>query len=820
MSFVNCVEDAVRAGVLTRDQAEELYTRAQDMERTYRLDMQHSPESARAAGQQEALKTSRRAIRHKRYQAALQAIKNSENVTHIRSHDKSTAAGLGALLARDWHGKARYSNVDFRAKAILGDAHRTFADGLSAMRTTHLGLKQDKALIRDVIRELKRAETGNTQAKGLAELWRETAENLRKRFNRAGGAIPKRADWDLPQVWESQRALEHGKDTWMADMLDNIDHDAMTNSNGAVLSRDELTLLLDEVYESVSTDGLNKLIPGRKGGSKLANRRQQHRVLVFKDADAWLAMADKYGKPDLFSTMTDHLRSMSHDIALLEILGPNPNAAFRYLEDMTLKDGAGAIARNFNESLFNVVNGNVERNASSKLAEFSDAVRSWLVAGKLGSATLSAVSDIGFVGSTARWSGLPFVRISQQAISLLNPANEADRILATKMGLTAMQWGHSMTTAQRWSEITGRGVAGRFAEGLLRASGLTAWTDSWKRAFGMEFFGVLGDQMDRPLSEVAERTRMAMESYGIDSDMWNQMRAGKPLEHKGAKYLSVEEIMNREDLPIARREELTSKLQEMVLTEMNFAVPEPDARARVFTSGEFLFGTGARGTFGGEFGRGMFQFKGFPVSALLLHVFRAVNAKGGPMTPLAYTAQVVIATTLLGGLAIQLKDISKGKNPRPINLPGTATPDPKFWAAALIQGGGFGVMGDFLYSDVNRFGSGPISTLAGPFIDLGDDTLKLTLGQLWDVGSGRDMNLVRDVTDYSRRYFPGGSLWYARSLFEREVLDQIQLMGDREARMRFRRRERKRRREYNQTSWWRSGERLPRETPQLEEMVK
>ena len=504
---------------------------------------------------------------------------------------------------------------------------------------------------------------------------------------------------------------------------------------------------------------------------------------------------------------------MSHDIALLEILGPNPNAAFRYLEDITLKDGIGPVARNYNDALFRTVNGNIERNASPRIADFADAVRGWLTAAKLGSATLSAISDIGFVATTARWNGVSFVKVMSRAIGQMNPANEADRLLATKMGLTAMQWANAMATANRYSEITGRGISAHAAEFTLRASGLTAWTDAWKRAFGMELFSLLGDQMDRPFAELSELTAEAFNRYGITADMWDEIRVGKPLEHDGARFLSVEEIMTREGLSIGRREELTAKLQEMVLTEMNFAVPEPDARARVFTSGAIFFGTGARGTAGGELGRATFQFKGFPVSALLLHVYRAINAKGGPINPLAYSAQVLIATTLLGGLALQLKSISRGNNPRAIN-------DPKFWPAALIQGGGLGIYGDFLFSDVNRFGSGLTSTLAGPFTDLIDDTAKLTLGQMWDVAGGRPTNFLGELVDYSRRYTPGGSLWYARILFEREVLDQLQLMADREAGLRFRQRERRRRREYNQTYWWKSGERLPREAPQLEELIK
>ncbi len=812
MSFRDCVEDAVRGGVLTREAAEELYARAQSYEAEFRLDLQHSPESAARLGQDAAIKNAKRQTRLARYQAAKQAIINTVNVANVRSHPAGTAKGIAALLGRDIRGQANYGNVDFRRKAILGQAHATFAEGLSDLRTRLFGLSHDKELLRNVMRELHGEKTGIDQAAGIAKMWTETAENLRQRFNRAGGAIARRSDWGSPQSHDSGLVASASPQEWIDFVMPRLQRDAITSEAGVPLGRDELKLLLEDINQAIRTDGVSRLVPGQGRGAKLANRRQQHRVLVFKDADAWLEYAERFGKPDMFKTMMEHIDSMAHDIALLEVLGPNPNAGFRMLEDVARIDNAGKFELQYNESLFRTVNGSVERNSSVRMADFTDSVASWLVAAKLGSAAISAVSDVGFVGATARWNGLSFTRVMSEMLRQLDPSNEVDRIFATKLGLTAMQWSNAMLTANRYSNVRGHGASGKAAEVTLRASGLTAWTDAWKRAFGMEFFGNLGDHLSRTIDEMPENLGVALRRYNITDDEWDKIRATAPLEHDGAKFVSIESILAREDLPIGERETLDNKLQEMVLTEMNFAVPEPDARVRAITSGA-LFGSGARGTPSGIFARLSFQFKGFPLSAISFHVFRAINAKGGPISPLSYAAQVLISTTLLGGLALQLKEISRGKNPRPIN-------DARFWGAALVQGGGLGIYGDFLFNDVNRFGGGLTSTATGPFVDLIDDTAKLTLGQLWDLGAGRDMNVISDVVNYARKYAPGGSLWYARLIFEREVLDQLQLLGDREAPVKFKRRMRSRERRYDQTYWWRMGETTPREPPQLEELIQ
>lgn len=807
-AFVDCIEDAVRGGAITRAQAEEMYTRAKDYERAFTLDQQHSPESAARLGQVEAVKNAKRQARLVRYQTAKQAILNSKNTQAARAHAKGTGAGIASILGRDIRGMAGTTNVDFLHKAIRGEGHRRVAEFISDARSTIVGLRQDKELIENVFLEFHGGRTGDMRAAGFARDWTGVAEYFRQRFNRAGGAIPKRADWGGPRKWDRVRVSGVSKQEWTDFILPRLHEDAMTNSAGAPLSRGERDLLVQDVHDTIRTDGISKMVPGARGGKKLANRRQDHRVLVFKDAATELEVQKRFGSPDLFQSMMDHIDSMAHDIALLEVLGPNPNAGFRHLMDVAAKDGLGDLGKAYNESLFRVVNGHVENSGSVLwLADFTDSVMAWLVAAKLGSAALSAVSDPGFTAMTSALADVPFTKVMNQFLKQLNPANEADRIVATKMGLTAMQAAQSMATANRYSEVRGRGKSGKAAEITLRASGLTATTDAWKRAFGMEFYGNLADHTERAFNDLPEKVRAGLERYDITADMWNEIRATDVFDHKGARFVSVENIMERQDLSIQRREELSGKLSQMVMTETSFAVPEPDARARVFTSGS-MFGSGARGSFSGTLGRLAFQFKGFPVSALLLHVYRTANLKGGPMNPFLYGIGITTATTLLGALAIQLKEISRGKNPRDMA-------DLKFWPAALVQGGGYGLAGDFLYADVNRFGGGLSSTLAGPVVDLIDDTAKLTLGQLHNVFRGEDTEFFSEVVDYARRYMPFSSIWYTRALFERGFLDQAQLAVDDEAFTKFRRRERARKRRYNQGYWWKQGELSPRSTPDL-----
>lgn len=71
-------------------------------------------------------------------------------------------------------------------------------------------------------------------------------------------------------------------------------------------------------------------------------------------------------------------------------------------------------------------------------------------------------------------------------------------------------------------------------------------------------------------------------------------------------------------------------------------------------------------------------------------------------------AQLFIWMTALGYVSMQTKLLLKGQTPRPA--------DAKTFLAAAAQGGGLGIMGDFLFGEYNRFGGGLASSLAGPTV--------------------------------------------------------------------------------------------------------
>ena len=70
----------------------------------------------------------------------------------------------------------------------------------------------------------------------------------------------------------------------------------------------------------------------------------------------------------------------------------------------------------------------------------------------------------------------------------------------------------------------------------------------------------------------------------------------------------------------------------------------------------------------GEFARSLWLFKSFPVGVIAKHWMRGWGQRtaGGKA---AYLASYLVGSTVLGALAVQLKDLAKGREPREMDVP-------------------------------------------------------------------------------------------------------------------------------------------------------
>jgi len=198
------------------------------------------------------------------------------------------------------------------------------------------------------------------------------------------------------------------------------------------------------------------------------------------------------------------------------------------------------------------------------------------------------------------------------------------------------------------------------------------------------------------------------------------------------------------------------------------ATNEATLRTRAITTGA-AFGDAKKGTFLRAFASSVFMFKSFPITVLNNHIIPSMQqVRAGRYD---YAAQIAVGTTLLGAMALQTKEITKGRTPKDMD-------DWKFWQAAMLQGGGLGLFGDFLFAEYSRFGRDPFMELLGPIAGLGSDIARTFKGNLERGLDDKEGRFMKDLFNVAKRNIPGGSLWYSRLALERLLLDNIERMAD------------------------------------------
>ena len=271
----------------------------------------------------------------------------------------------------------------------------------------------------------------------------------------------------------------------------------------------------------------------------------------------------------------------------------------------------------------------------------------------------------------------------------------------------------------------------------------------------------------------------------------------------GFNQLRPTDMFKRSDLSDSEKIRLHGLVSDMMNKIILEGVPEATTLSSVALAKNV-----PRGTVRGEIAGFGSMLKSFPVAIYHIHLrtyFREQNWSAGQM---GYLPAYVIGTSGAGLLAMQLGALTSGQDFHDMSNPAT-------YGAGLMKGGGLGILGDFLFSDLNRFGGGPADTLAGPFFGLAGDALNLTAGNLVDVFQGKDTNATSEALDFINSWAPGTRIWYVKLLKERLLVDQIRLEADPKARSKMLRRSRKLQREQGRGSWWPSGATSPERAPEF-----
>jgi len=825
VSLGRCIPDMVRRGEIDPVRAKRMKDLFDELEGYYRQSM--GPDAAAAEASEATLRQLRTEALLKKRQALLQINRQRDALKDLKTFKGDNAyAAVNALLDDDDRAPYRKGNVSTGARRIERLAHAKMTEFIEAHRRDLTGKPNDPQGLDDVGRQLFGQATGNERATVFADAVISVREEQRQRFNAAGGSIRKLDNYGVPINYEPAKVRDLPAEEMVKDAMVNLDRSKMIDDRTGVPFTDAgLKSFLLNVRETIRTNGMTgEPSASFRGGGKIANRGQEHRVLHWKDYDAWKFMNEKYGTGDnLFTVIMSRISGRSREIAMMERLGPNPDATVRFLLDKIAYDkakgdtalvpevSAKSVERRQTENLWRYVKGDataqhiypdpIRRGVVTTL----QGGRNLITAAWLGSATLSSISDIHTQAMARGLYGLPETNLLTRTLASLRDnagqLSHENRMTAARLALGMEDAAHSLGQSARFiGEVTGPAWTQVVADDVLRLSGLNRLTENRKSAFGQALLGAIADERARNWDDVSPGLRTAMERNGIDKFDWLTIRRAVT-EIRGSEFI---------DPTLIRDQAVQNRLLDMVIRGQATAVQEASATSRALANPMDL----AKGSISGELWTSALQFKGFAVALMARHARIISNL--GPAGGAMYAAQFFIGLTIYGAAVIQLRELAKGNDPRPMD-------NAEFWGDAALQGGGIGILGDL----VGVFKNDRIDSLGGfiggPIYGAVQDVraaVKTALpGKERADGTHREANPGGAAVKLAKRYVPGSNLWYLRAAWERMVIDQLDAMvsntHDRDVKRRETRLEKN-----HQGQWWQSGEPMPERAPDWGNVVQ
>jgi hypothetical protein len=770
----------------------------------------------------------------KKKRVALTIMAHDRIDSYMKRFPDQPLEGLDRLLAFSSDGKSGIQSIESASRAIRDDALSRMLEVIDQTKGKFMGLFQDEAGNLALVRELHGQDSGVATAKTAAKQFQDTAEQLRQRFNRAGGDVGLLDDWAMPRD-HSQVKVAKDQAKWVSDHVQWANRAKYMKEDGSPMNDAELTDFLNHAWTTLATGGVNKLEPGNVAGNGMrANRGSESRQIHYKDAESFIAAQKAYGERNLLELLIGHIDRASRDIALVETLGPNPNNQMRYfldegqkvtIEADPLKADKTAKQRRKIEHLYEEVAGTREPPASAAIANGFETYRALNVASRLGSAVLTSVTDQGTLGLTAAMNGMPVMKVFANEIRMLNPASAGDRRMAQRAGLGLNQLIGSLN---RWGadglgsteQISGK--VSKFsqtaASKVMQASGLNALTAGTQRAFGATMMDTIGDMSRRhptiAAMDPADSKRLL--GQGVTETDWSVWRLAQPEDWRGVGDTvltanSIYRIPNADLVQMAKqlnttpqrlKDQAATKLLGTVLDETNMAIIEPGAREKAM-----MHGGVERGTVKGELLRSFWQFKSFSIGMVMRHVQRGMAQEGWGKA--GYLGALIASTTVLGGMAIQLNEVASGRDPKNMLDDGTlGVPGLRFGIASMLKGGAMGLYGDFLFSDNSQGGSSPLAALGGPIAGDIEQVFKLK-----DNAAAGEVNQTgAKLVKLAKSHLPAANLWYTKAATDHLIFNQLQDYFSPGYLRRMRQRARK---EFKQSYWWEPGDSTPDRGPNL-----
>jgi hypothetical protein len=665
------------------------------------------------------------------------------------------------------------------------------------------------ALDREIWRAIHQldAETPNManipqEAVDIAKAIQRQTESLRVLANQNGASIGKLAGYVIKQT-HNYAKIRGDVDGWTRYMDEFLDWERSFPEVSDPVKRQEL---LKDLYMSLASGvhlshpagraerGGRNIDASFEGVANIGRKISQDRVLHFKDADAEYNYNVKYGAGNLGQGVMYGIESMARNIGIMHHLGPNADnnlklAMKEVLREIKKRGDPDALSKAENkmnrimERLWPNVNGLVNVPGNKMLAQVSAIGRAIQQLSKLGGALLSSFVDLPTYASEIRYQGggmLSGLAESVGSIGAGMGAAEKARLLSA---IGVFHDGMLSAAPKRYDP--NNGVPGAFSSAVntfYTLNLLRGWTDNLRTGFALARSRYLGDIASMAYADIHPDMQRVLNIYNLGEAEWSLLSRATEQADDGNIYMTAEGVESLGDDIIGgyveakggkatpasirrARQEVAQDFRNYFLDRSTTAVPEPDAKTR-----SYLLGGTQAGTPEHEILSHIMLFKSFPTAILQRVLSREIYGKGATTMKEALKngngemlglANLIVWNTAFGYLSMTAKDLAKGKTPRDPE-------DPKTYMAAMVQGGGLGIYGDFLFGEMkNRYGGGALSTLLGPTAGTFDSVVDIA-------------QRARDGDDVAAQTFrtvlnntPFINLFYTRAALDYLILYQI-----------------------------------------------
>ena len=641
---------------------------------------------------------------------------------------------LSILVGGQKFSKIARDSIGSRQTALEEMEINNFFRGINEISPTSWDALTSGKMDLEIMDEIKGLISGNAEAAQIAKVLMRIQSDLRTQLNDLGANIGEIDDWitrmshnteKMARAANGSKIIGDHRVAWREYIKPRLD---LKRSFANVNDPKEIDKILDNIFDSLMSgdhtkhDGAGSVF----GTKNVTNRLNASRVLHFKNSASRQEYSVKFGEPSLKENVLGVITTSTRNIALMQTLGTNPKDTLEKVLALLRKKYKSEDPSQVNkltfknfENEFKEIDGSINGISNDVLAKVGMVVRSTGAMARLGMTPITSFGDLPqYMGST-NFQGRGLLSGLFEALTGLFNANdraamEVLQVVSNSYSATAYRGNVYAAGNDSWGKM------GELQNTFFKWNSLNGWVSRLKSSMILGLSRHYGMQTSTKFADLDLRERNFLTLYGIDEGKWDMLRSIETLAVDNKRYLTAESVNDLSDDVITSyvgrklsQREIRNFKKDLELTWRNILVdqgmhgsPEPDAATRAIMNQGL-----EKGTPMGETIRFVMQFKGFPISMWKKIIGRELYSYGadeGSLPMLKGLSSLVIMGTIFGYIAMTTKDMIRGRSPR----------DPKKKGVILqsfAQGGGGGIYGDFLISEIqNEYGNGIFETALGP----------------------------------------------------------------------------------------------------------